>query len=168
MLEKRNFAEILQEKLGAPPMDPPQKKTILQGKASFLSAEPSFSGPVFSWQSKGKKYVVRKKARPQPKPLKEEPQAPVAPPEPSISIHLLNGTERASLAQIQSMGGLTQQESLTEMQLKKAYRTLVKKYHPDKQTGSPEAFLKLQEAYNTLLKGFLRAIATCGNESASE
>ena len=37
-----------------------------------------------------------------------------------------------------------------EAALKKAYRALAKKYHPDMETGSPEKFLELKKNYDML------------------
>lgn len=164
MAEKRTFAEILQEKLGRPHYKEAQKSKIPPPTTAFFGMETPLFGPVFSWKPAGKQYVVRKKT-PTPQAIVEE-QAP--PPEaPSISIELLNKSEISAWNQIQSMGALKGLEDITEMQLKRAYRTLAKKYHPDKESGSPEAFLALQEAYSILLKGFYRVIATCDSESAS-
>lgn len=163
MVKKRTFAEILQEKLGTPPSNFGKKIDIPPPVTDFFHAETPIFGPTFSWKPSGKKYVVRKKPRPQP--LIKEDKVP-EPTQPSVDIELLNQSERAAWKQIQTMGGLMDLETITEMQLKKAYRTLAKKYHPDTETGFPEAFLKLQEAYSILLKGFYRITATCGNESA--
>jgi DnaJ like chaperone protein len=52
--------------------------------------------------------------------------------------------------------------SVTKLQLKKAYRTLAKKYHPDKHIGKSEAeiqkieekFQEIKEAYDIILKQF--------------
>ena len=151
--------------MGTFPSEAATKTPFSPGKASFFTAETPFFGPTFSWKPTGKKYVVRKKAKPA-EPVKE-PQTPEPPPAPSVGIDQLNESEKKAWKRIQDMGGLPKQDSLTEMGLKRAYRKLAKKYHPDTETGSPEAFLKLQEAYSTLLKGFYRAIATCGSESAS-
>lgn len=41
-------------------------------------------------------------------------------------------------------------KSCSERDLKKAYRTLSKKYHPDKATGDEEKFLEVAEAYEAL------------------
>lgn len=41
-------------------------------------------------------------------------------------------------------------KSASDKELKKAYRTLSKKYHPDKATGNEEKFLEVSEAYEAL------------------
>lgn len=40
--------------------------------------------------------------------------------------------------------------SATESEIKKAYRSLCKKYHPDSPTGSEEMFERVQKAYNMI------------------
>lgn len=42
------------------------------------------------------------------------------------------------------------EKSATQEEIKKAYRKLSLKYHPDKQTGDAEEFKKINEAYSTL------------------
>ncbi|KAK4916630.1 DnaJ-related protein scj1, partial [Elasticomyces elasticus] len=49
-------------------------------------------------------------------------------------------------------------KSANERDLKRAYRTLSKKYHPDKASGDEKKFLEVTEAYETLTNSETRKI----------
>ena len=60
-------------------------------------------------------------------------------------------TDKTNIKRSDSMEILQIEPPITELDLKKAYRKMSLKSHPDKSGGSNEQFIKVNEAYNELL-----------------
>jgi DnaJ-class molecular chaperone len=71
----------------------------------------------------------------------------------------LTAAERVALDALRSLGADTLDESFTTLDLKRAFRALALRYHPDRHpSGSPDqhralaqAFARVHESYRTLL-----------------
>ena len=135
---------------------------------------PQTSSPLtewnFYWQApsplKAKStYTLQKTAKPTPKPI------PLAS-EPRIALEKLASEEKEAAQLMIRLGAHELSEGLSNTILKKAYRRLAKRLHPDMGTSVPMgSFIELQRAYEKLKRALtaLRSSGSaCGNESASE
>jgi hypothetical protein len=82
----------------------------------------------------------------------EPPPAPQPAPESVISLSQLNETDRNLTQTLIRLGATELSEGLSERRLKKAFRRLAKRLHPDmnKADQSSRGFMELHEAYEKL------------------
>ena len=151
------FERILGEKLR---LDGPPPSGLPRPAPAFWPTSGSFQTPPFlSRRADTLPGAAAAFRRLGPKVTPDPAGRPVVPPPLRRPAHRLSGAQRTALETLRSMGADTLDESFTAVELKRAFRALALRYHPDRHAGCPEeehrelarAFARVNAAYRVLL-----------------
>jgi hypothetical protein len=151
---QREFAEILKEKMGSTtskPSVPPAPKTPFR---PFPHWKYEFSSPKHS-------FFLHKNLNSYPqKPLRKKQtqtqadHSKLPPSEPVFKIGQLGLEYTSDLMALQTLGADLKAEAITLSQIKKEYRKLARRYHPDhnKNSDGSERFQMAHRSYRNLVQ----------------
>ena len=155
MGEKRTFAEILEEKLGSPrgkttptPIGhPPISRVFIP----FFTSETRQFSPTKNPYPKVRKPKIKVQPTPQPAPEKVELH---------ITFWQLSNQEQQAYRQFVHLGAMLGKDKLTLDGVKKEYRRLAKKYHPDSSRSlTSQKFIQLKKLESILTRAIHQGIA---------
>jgi hypothetical protein len=154
------FERILGEKLR---LDGPPPSGLPRPAPAFWPTAGSFQTPPFlSWRADTLPGAAAAFRRLGPKVTPEPAGRPVVPPplrRQARLAHRLSAAQRTALETLRSMGADTLDEAFTAIELKRAFRALALRYHPDRHAGCPQdqhrelarAFAQVSQSYRVLL-----------------
>lgn len=143
------FAEILKEKMGETPKVAPQKRRSAPLRSSF-------GDPLLNFYVEKKQWIPSRGLTSYPK--KTPSIKPIQVPEPVVSEEIswemaqLPVDLRLQLSAFEDLGAKLDKDKIQKSHLKKQYRILAKKYHPDLQKDQNLAsqFAELKKVFNRI------------------
>lgn len=100
------------------------------------------------------------KAYPKAPKVQLSPTIAVEPPAPSLTFSQLSLIDQQYLLKLCSLDGRKTPDKITEKLLKKIFRSLAKKYHPDTSGGQAQTFILVRQHYHQLLKRITESVGT--------